>query len=221
MQWQKLCVLWGCTSKVNFKHRLLSHRQSSRRLCLEAEAVRAFQREAEALPFKKIAIAISGGVDSSVAALLLKRAGLDVFGIYMRNWDEEEEKGAYTGSTHCSSAQDQLDAKRTCEALGIELHQVGSTLAFNCGSLLTQIELQIKFVKEYWTEIFQPMLDGYLAGYTPNPDVDCNRKIKFKLLLQHAQSLGADALATGHYARLQHTSGTASVDSLPSASHPN
>ncbi len=102
----------------------LSQRRCSRGLSLQKEALGRLQREAEALTFRRIAIAMSGGVDSSVAALLLKQAGFNVFGIHMRNWEEEEEKGAHAGPTHCSSAQDLLDTKRTCDALGIELHQV-------------------------------------------------------------------------------------------------
>eukprot|EP00960_Hanusia_phi_P026209 746124-Hanusia_phi.AAC.2 len=137
--------------------------------------------------YKTIAVALSGGVDSSVAALLLKRQGHRIFGIYMRNWEEEEEKGENKRLKHCSSAQDLLDVKSTCKQLGIELKQVS-------------------FVKEYWTEVFEPMLAGYLSDLTPNPDVACNRQIKFNLLLEHAFKLGADCLATGHYARLQHDS---------------
>uniref|UniRef100_A0A7S4NK88 tRNA-5-taurinomethyluridine 2-sulfurtransferase n=2 Tax=Guillardia theta TaxID=55529 RepID=A0A7S4NK88_GUITH len=142
-------------------------------------------QSASCVRHKTIAVALSGGVDSSVAALLLKRQGHKIFGIYMKNWEEEEEKGENKQVKHCSSAQDLLDVKSTCKQLDMELKQVN-------------------FVKEYWTDVFEPMLDGYLSDLTPNPDVACNRQIKFKLLLQHAFKLGADYLATGHYARLDH-----------------
>ena len=134
-----------------------------------------------------IAVAMSGGVDSSVAAWLLRDAGFSVFGVHMVNWDQEEEQGMHAeASGHCSAAQDQLDARRTCDALGIQLKQV-------------------RFVREYWTDVFQPMVDLYMAGVTPNPDVACNREIKFKCLLEQARLLGADLLATGHYARLHYS----------------
>ena len=140
-----------------------------------------------------IAVAMSGGVDSSVAAWLLKEAGHDVMGIHMINWDEDEEKGMHTEvSGHCSSAQDLLDARRTCDVLGIPFKQV-------------------RFVREYWTEVFEPMVDLYMSGVTPNPDVACNREIKFKSLLQQAQALGAGLLATGHYARLRYSPHGASL----------
>jgi tRNA (5-methylaminomethyl-2-thiouridylate)-methyltransferase len=132
---------------------------------------------------------MSGGVDSSVVAHLLKDQGLDVFGIHMQNWDEEEERGAHTGPGHCSSAQDLLDVRATCEHIGIELHHV-------------------KFVREYWNDVFEPFVQGYMDGVTPNPDIACNREIKFKKLLEHARSLGASTLATGHYARLDHSGAT-------------
>ena len=134
-----------------------------------------------------IAVAMSGGVDSSVTAWLLKEAGYNIFGIHMQNWDEEEEKGMHAEvSGHCSSAQDLLDARRTCDLLGVELKLV-------------------RFVREYWTDVFDPMLRDYMAGATPNPDIACNREIKFNSLLEQAHLLGAHILATGHYARLEYT----------------
>ncbi len=130
-----------------------------------------------------VAVALSGGVDSSVAALLLKREGYNLIGIHMRNWDEEEELGEHRGPGVCSAAQDLLDVKNTCRALDIPLREVN-------------------FVREYWTRVFEPTLEGYCAGITPNPDIMCNREIKFDPLLKAALDLGASALATGHYARI-------------------
>lgn len=128
---------------------------------------------------------MSGGVDSSVAALLLQQAGYEIFGMHMRNWDEEEEKGEHRGPGVCSGAQDLADAKDTCRALGIEMQEVS-------------------FVQEYWMRVFEPTLEGYRSGLTPNPDVMCNREIKFDALLDAALGLGAVALATGHYARIDY-----------------
>ena len=126
-----------------------------------------------------VAVGVSGGVDSSVAALLLKEQGHDVIGVHMTNWDIAEE-----GEEACGE-QEARDAHRVCEKLGIGFHRVS-------------------FVREYWNDVFTPFLDGYLAGGTPNPDVACNRLIKFDRFMEHALSLGADRVATGHYARLSH-----------------
>lgn len=126
-----------------------------------------------------IAVGISGGVDSATTALLLKAEGHDVVGVHMRNWDALEE-----GVAECME-QEVRDARRVCAQLGIGFQEVS-------------------FVREYWHNIFEPLLDGYSAGGTPNPDVACNRHIKFDHFLEHALALGADCVATGHYARLAH-----------------
>lgn len=126
-----------------------------------------------------IAVGMSGGVDSSVTAYLLKKQGYDVFGIFMKNWEETFSSG------YCSAAEDLEDARDVCQTLDIPLHTVN-------------------FVQQYHDRVFQLFLDEYRAGRTPNPDVLCNREIKFAELALYAQQLGADFLATGHYAqRLQ------------------
>ena len=124
----------------------------------------------------KIAVGISGGVDSSVAALLLRDAGYDVFGIFMKNWEETYSSG------YCSAEEDVEDARDVCETLGIPLHTVN-------------------FVAEYHERVFRHFLAEYGAGRTPNPDILCNREIKFAEMAHYAAELGADYLATGHYAR--------------------
>ena len=131
----------------------------------------------------RVAVGLSGGVDSSVAALLLKEAGCDVFGVFMRNWDDAEE-----GSGQCSTEADLRDAQTAARHLGIEL-------------------IEVNFVAEYWSEVFQRFLAECQAGLTPNPDLACNRHIKFKMLLDRVTELGADALATGHYARVRSRGG--------------
>ncbi|XP_033116546.1 mitochondrial tRNA-specific 2-thiouridylase 1-like [Anneissia japonica] len=126
-----------------------------------------------------VACAISGGVDSAVAALILKSKGYQVTGIFMKNWDSLDENG------ECQADKDAEDAQYICKHLGISFQQVN-------------------FVKEYWHEVFSYLLKEYQAGFTPNPDILCNKYIKFDHFLQHAlYTVGADALATGHYARLQ------------------
>ncbi len=124
----------------------------------------------------RVVVAMSGGVDSSVAALTLLRAGHDVQGLYMSNWKEDEEG-------YCSSAEDFQDARRVCEELGIPLHRVS-------------------FAREYRDQVFAHFLAEYAAGRTPNPDVLCNREIKFGACLAYARRLGAEQFATGHYARV-------------------
>jgi tRNA-specific 2-thiouridylase len=123
-------------------------------------------------------VAMSGGVDSSVAALLLRDAGHAVAGMFMKNWEEDDRFGA------CPAEQDARDAARVAEQLGIELHTRN-------------------FSAEYWDFVFEEFLAEYRAGRTPNPDILCNREIKFKTFLEHAEDLGAETVATGHYARTE------------------
>jgi|SRR5699024_2336623 len=127
---------------------------------------------------QRVIVGMSGGVDSSVAALRLLQAGHDVEGLFMFNWSEDE-----TG--RCQAAADCDDAAEVCAALGIPLHRAD-------------------FSREYKERVFRHFVDGYAAGRTPNPDILCNREIKFDAFLQHAERLGADAIATGHYARIEH-----------------
>ncbi|XP_038667303.1 mitochondrial tRNA-specific 2-thiouridylase 1 isoform X1 [Scyliorhinus canicula] len=128
-------------------------------------------------PLRRVVCALSGGVDSAVAALLLRRKGYQVTGVFMKNWDLLDEHGA------CTSDQDCEDAYRVCKMLNIPFHQ-------------------ISYVKEYWHEVFSNLVKEYEMGRTPNPDIMCNKNIKFKYLLQFAvEMLGGDAMATGHYAR--------------------
>nr|XP_023666679.1 mitochondrial tRNA-specific 2-thiouridylase 1 isoform X1 [Paramormyrops kingsleyae] len=126
---------------------------------------------------RHVVCALSGGVDSAVAALLLKRTGYHVTGVFMKNWDYLEERGV------CTSEQDCEDAYKVCQILDMPFHQVS-------------------FVKEYWNEVFSNLLKEYQNGRTPNPDILCNKHIKFSHFFQYAiDTLGADAMATGHYAR--------------------
>jgi tRNA-uridine 2-sulfurtransferase len=122
----------------------------------------------------RIVVGISGGVDSAVAALCLQRAGWDVHGLFMSNWDEDD--------AYCTAAADYQDARRSCDTLGIPLHRVS-------------------FAAEYRERVFASFLAEQRAGRTPNPDVACNREIKFGICLDHARRLGAAGFATGHYAR--------------------
>jgi tRNA-specific 2-thiouridylase len=124
----------------------------------------------------KVIIGLSGGVDSAVSAYLLKEAGYEVEALFMKNWEQDDYPG------FCAAAQDLEDAKGVCEKLNIPLHTVN-------------------FSKEYWEHVFQIFLNEYAQGITPNPDVLCNKEIKFKYFLEHAMNLGADWIATGHYAR--------------------
>ena len=136
---------------------------------------------------KKVVIGISGGVDSSVAAYLLKKQGYEVIGLFMRNWDSTINND-YLGNPNldndiCPQEEDYNDAKRVCDKLGISLHRVD-------------------FVKEYWDNVFTYFLDELKKGRTPNPDVMCNKYIKFDLFIEEAKKLGAQYVATGHYARI-------------------
>ncbi|MEX2576889.1 MAG: tRNA 2-thiouridine(34) synthase MnmA [Halofilum sp. (in: g-proteobacteria)] len=126
-----------------------------------------------------IVVGISGGVDSAVAALELLEHGHRVTGLFMKNWDDPDDPG------HCSVPHDLAAARGVCEQLGISLQQVD-------------------FTAEYWHRVFEHFLAEYAAGRTPNPDILCNREIKFGAFLEHARELGADAIATGHYARVEH-----------------
>lgn len=130
----------------------------------------------------RVVVGMSGGVDSSVAALLLKNQGYDVIGIFMKNWDDTDEHGV------CTATEDYDDVIRVCNQLDIPYYAVN-------------------FEKKYWDHVFTYFLDEYKTGRTPNPDVMCNKEIKFKAFLDHALSLGADYLATGHYARIRSSNG--------------
>ncbi|MEL4030426.1 MULTISPECIES: tRNA 2-thiouridine(34) synthase MnmA [Bacillaceae] len=126
----------------------------------------------------RVVVGMSGGVDSSVAAYLLKQQGYDVIGVFMKNWDDTDEFGV------CTATEDYEDVIRVCNQIGIPYYAVN-------------------FEKEYWDKVFTYFLDEYKAGRTPNPDVMCNKEIKFKAFLEHALKLGADYLATGHYAQVK------------------
>ncbi|ANB17669.1 tRNA 2-thiouridine(34) synthase MnmA [Dokdonella koreensis] len=129
-----------------------------------------------------VIVGVSGGVDSSVAAALLQSAGHAVAGLFMKNWEEDDRDGP------CRAEADRKDAVALCARLGIPFH------ARN-------------FASEYWDQVFAHFLAEYGAGRTPNPDVLCNREIKFKTFLDHARALGAERIATGHYARIGHANG--------------
>ena len=125
---------------------------------------------------ERIVVGMSGGVDSSVAALLLKEQGYDVVGVFMKNWEEEDENGV------CTAENDWADVREVCEIIGIPYYSVN-------------------FAKEYWDRVFSYFLKEYRAGRTPNPDVLCNREIKFRAFLDFAMTLGAGRIATGHFVR--------------------
>ncbi len=123
----------------------------------------------------KVIVGMSGGVDSSVAAMLLIEQGYEVSGLFMKNWEEDDTTG------FCTASEDVADAQSVCDKLGIKLHTVN-------------------FAAEYWDNVFDNFLSEFKAGRTPNPDILCNREIKFKAFLDYAKHLGADYIATGHYA---------------------
>ena len=141
-----------------------------------------------------VAVGMSGGVDSAVAALLLKRRGHDVVGVHMRNWDAAEEGSEEAGYAE----QEQKDARRVCDTLGIGYREVDLS-------------------REYWHEVFEPFVRGYSEGRTPNPDVACNRHIKFDHFARATRALGADGVATGHYARLRRREPGGAVELLTGA----
>ena len=128
---------------------------------------------------KRVVLGMSGGVDSSVAAILLKEQGYEVIGVFMKNWEEKDDNG------NCMAEEDYKDVVTVAEQLDIPYYSVN-------------------FVKEYWDKVFTYFLDEYKKGRTPNPDVMCNKEIKFKAFLDYAIKLGADYVATGHYARIIH-----------------
>lgn len=129
---------------------------------------------------KTVVVGMSGGVDSSVAALLLKNKGYNVIGLYMLNWEETDERGV------CNAENDFADVRRVCSALDIPYYSVN-------------------FAKQYSERVFAHFLEEYRAGRTPNPDVLCNREIKFGPFREYALSMGADFVATGHYCGIEHT----------------
>ena len=130
----------------------------------------------------RVVVGMSGGVDSSVAALLLKQQGYDVIGLFMKNWEDDDS------DEYCSSRQDLLDAVSVADTIGIPIEAVN-------------------FAAEYKERVFSYFLREYQAGRTPNPDILCNSEIKFKAFLDHAIQLGADVIATGHYAQVREADG--------------
>ncbi|MFD2367097.1 tRNA 2-thiouridine(34) synthase MnmA [Pseudoduganella sp. GCM10020061] len=131
---------------------------------------------------KKVVIGMSGGVDSSVSAWLLKEQGYEVVGLFMKNWEDDDD------SEYCSTRQDWIDAASVADVVGVDIEAVN-------------------FAAEYKDRVFAEFLREYQAGRTPNPDVLCNAEIKFKAFLDHAMKLGADLIATGHYARVRENAG--------------
>ena len=125
---------------------------------------------------KKVIVGISGGVDSSVAALLLKSSGFNVQGLFMQNWTNE------TPNIKCTSEEDYKDAEKVCDQIGIPL-------------------MKANFSSQYWEKVFENFLDDHHRGLTPNPDILCNKEIKFRAFLDYCLDIGADYIATGHYVR--------------------
>ena len=132
------------------------------------------QRQTGEVP--KVIVGMSGGVDSSVAAYLLQQQGFAVEGLFMKNWDEDD------GTDYCTAIADLEDAQQVSDQLGIRLHTAN-------------------FAAEYWDNVFSHFLEEYRNWRTPNPDILCNREIKFEQFVRYAETLGADYIATGHYVR--------------------
>ena len=124
----------------------------------------------------RVIVGMSGGVDSSVSALLLQQQGYQVEGLFMKNWEEDD------GTEYCTAMDDLADAQAVSDTLGIKLHKAN-------------------FAAEYWDNVFEHFLVEYRNGRTPNPDILCNKEIKFRAFLDYAVTLGADFIATGHYCR--------------------
>ena len=135
---------------------------------------------------KRVVVGMSGGVDSSVTALLLKEQGYDVIGVFMNNWDDTDESG------FCSATEDYEDVVKVANQIDIPYYTVN-------------------FEKEYWNKVFTYFLEEYKSGRTPNPDIMCNKEIKFKAFLDYALQIGADYVATGHYAQIDRSSGKAKL----------
>ena len=135
---------------------------------------------------KHVIVGMSGGVDSSVAAYLLLQQGYKVEGLFMKNWEEDD------GTEYCTAIEDLKDAQSICDQLDIPLHTAN-------------------FAAEYWDNVFEHFIAEYKAGRTPNPDILCNKEIKFKAFLDYAVELGADYIATGHYAQRSEDSGVAKL----------
>ena len=136
---------------------------------------------------KKVICGMSGGVDSSVSAFILQQQGYQVEGLFMKNWEEDDD------TDYCTAAADLADAQAVCDKLGIKLHK-------------------INFAAEYWDNVFEHFLSEYKAGRTPNPDILCNKEIKFKAFLEYAaEDLGANYIATGHYVRRRGTGDNAQL----------
>ncbi len=127
-------------------------------------------------------VGLSGGVDSSVSALLLRQQGFEIEGLFMKNWEEDDT------DSYCAAEEDVKDAQAICDKIGIKLNTVNFSI-------------------EYWEEVFERFVKEYSEGLTPNPDILCNREIKFKAFLEHATELGAKKIATGHYARVAERNG--------------
>ncbi|UZJ45070.1 tRNA 2-thiouridine(34) synthase MnmA [Marinimicrobium sp. C6131] len=130
----------------------------------------------------RVIVGMSGGVDSSVTALILQQQGYQVEGLFMKNWDEDD------GTEYCTAKDDLADAQRVADRLGITLHTAN-------------------FAAEYWDNVFEHFLAEYKAGRTPNPDILCNREIKFKVFIEYAEMLGGELIATGHYVRREDRDG--------------
>jgi tRNA-specific 2-thiouridylase len=143
---------------------------------------------------KKVVIGMSGGVDSSVAAWMLKEQGYEVIGLFMKNWEDDDD------SEYCSTRQDWIDAASVADVIGVDIEAVN-------------------FAAEYKDRVFAEFLREYQAGRTPNPDVLCNAEIKFKAFLDHAMHLGADLIATGHYARVRQNTSNGRFELLKAFDH--